>query len=537
MYGFLMLNNSSLWSQNFGYQKWITLKSDTTVLDSNSIVFGTFQCSFDSTDYRLDYEKALFILLNQNKQHTKLGCSYHTFAFRFSTQYLFHDSIVIEDIYKELPTDVFRDQYLNAFSSNQNSALSSAKITQSGSISRSISTGNNQNLSLNSDLNLQLGGKLTDDIQIEAVISDNNLPIQAEGNTQQLQDFDRVFIRLFNPNHNLLMGDFEESYSKGRFSRYLKKNRGGQYQYVDTLNDHVLNVQVSGALSKGQYIRYQLPVLEGNQGPYKLKGNNNELFVTVLSGTEQVFFNGKKLVRGLENDYTINYNTAEIRFTHRVPVTRDSRIQVDYQYSDKNYSRSVFTQNGEWSKGKTKSYWSIYSEQDSKNQPVQIDLNEQDIEKLTEAGNQDNIFKNTIDSVGYADNEIRYEQKDSLGYTNVLVFSNNKQKAHFRAIFSLVGANNGNYIPSTYTPFGYSYEWIEPVNGVPQGNYEPVLALIAPKRRTQVTVGQNYALDFRLQSVFQCLAHLNQLHGLIFTVLFGVYGPITFVFPLLHSPF
>ena len=47
------------------------------------------------------------------------------------------------------------------------------------------------------------------------------------------------------------------------------------------------------------------------------------------------FFNGKKLVRGLENDYTINYNTAEIRFTHRVPVTRDSRIQVDYQYSDK----------------------------------------------------------------------------------------------------------------------------------------------------------------------------------------------------------
>ena len=42
MYGFLMLNNSTLWSQNFGYQKWITLKSDTTVLDSNSIVFGRF---------------------------------------------------------------------------------------------------------------------------------------------------------------------------------------------------------------------------------------------------------------------------------------------------------------------------------------------------------------------------------------------------------------------------------------------------------------------------------------------------------------
>ena len=60
-------------------------------------------------------------------------------------------------------------------------------LKRSGSIVRGVNVGSNKDMTLNSGLNLQLSGKLTEDLEIVAALTDASTPIQPEGNTQTLR--------------------------------------------------------------------------------------------------------------------------------------------------------------------------------------------------------------------------------------------------------------------------------------------------------------------------------------------------------------
>ena len=113
------------------------------------------------------------------------------------------------------------------FSASREELFPTDNIQKSGSLSRGISFGNTQNVALNSTLNLQLEGMLTDDLNIRASITDQNVPFQPEGNTAQIQDFDNVYLELYNERFSLRGGDILLTNKHSDFLRYYKNVQGG----------------------------------------------------------------------------------------------------------------------------------------------------------------------------------------------------------------------------------------------------------------------------------------------------------------------
>lgn len=402
------------------------------------------------------------------------------------------------------------EHYLTEATTTNYDLFGTTSLNKSGSISRGISFGNKQDMSINSSMNLELSGELAPNLKVLASISDANIPIQADGNTNKLQEFDKIFIQLYNDQFKVIGGDFWLTRPKGYFMNYNKKAQGlyGEYHWADQ-KQNKFSVQGGGALSRGKFNRQIIQGVEGNQGPYRLIGAENESFIIVLSGSEKVFIDGRMLERGQELDYVINYNTAEIIFTSRNLITKDKRIVVEFQYSDQNYTRSLFQFSGLYEGKKVSAWVNAYSEQDAKNQNIQQALTMEQKQFLSTIG--DDITKayiSSIDSVGFMENQNMYRMVDSLGYDSVLVYSVDKNVAVFSAVFTFVGANNGDYRLKNYTASGKVYEWVAPVGGISQGDYQAKRVVITPKKRQMISAGASYKITKNVEA-FTEFAYTN----------------------------
>src|SRR5690606_1341309 len=361
---------------------------------------------------------------------------------------------------------------------------------------------------VNSGLNLSLSGKLTDNISILASVTDNNIPIQPEGNTAQLQDFDQLYIQLCDYRNRLTVGDLQLQKPSGYFMNYFKRAQGGSFETRQKLNqdreesdeNNLMYAQVSAAISKGKWSRQQILGSEGNQGPYRLRGAEGEEFIIVLAGTERVYIDGRLLKRGQENDYIIDYNAAEIVFTPNQLITKDRRIIIEFQYSERNYSRTMLQLATGLNSEKFDLHLNVYSEQDSKNQPLQQDLSQADKNFLSTIGNNINdAVVPAIDSVEHSNQQILYLMTDSLGYDRVFVHSNNPDSAFYQLSFSNVGEGNGNYVQAGFGASGRIFRWVapDPIAGqlILNGRFEPVILLVTPKKQQMVSAGGRWKIS------------------------------------------
>ena len=499
----------------------LLVQSDTTRLDTLSIVPGSFSLFRDSTAidpalYEVLPYQALLIRKGKLPADT-LRATYRVMPLLLGGPYSHKDREKLlssasgrVDPFKYVPPaqdqDLFATQGLN----------------KTGSISRGVLFGNNQDLSVNSTLNLEISGRLTDNVNVLASVTDNNIPIQAGGNTLELQDFDQVFIKLYgdpDPRGNswdLIAGDLVLQRPKSHFLTYLKKNKGLSFNTRFPVSDGVTNsLGTSAAISKGKFARNQIQGIEGVQGPYRLRGGEGENFIIVLSGSERVFIDGIQLQRGQENDYVIDYNTAEVSFTANRLITKDRRIVVEFQYSEKSYLRSMLTVNEEVELGTdTKVRFNLFTEQDHRNQTLQQSLTDDDKDVLTEAGDDPlNAAVPGADSVAYDPDQVQYRVTDSLGYDPVYVYSTDPLTAQYQITFSLVGSGLGDYVQQEFTPNGRVYRWVAPdtVNGtiVRNGDSAPIRLLIAPTSHQLLTLGAEHIFSERTKGQVE-LAYSNR---------------------------
>ena len=478
-------------------KKIIATKQTSILLDSMSIVPGTVTIAgIPDSLYNIDFVNAR-LTWKQLPPLDSIVVRYRVFRTRLNAavNHMQYDSIMNNFMGQPyIPDYVGVGQGDNFFNFGN--------INYSGSFGRGISFGNSQDAVFTSNLNLQISGYLADSIEIVAAITDNNIPIQPDGTTQQLNEFDRIFLQFRKKNWQLSLGDIDIRQQQSYFLSFYKRLQGVAFETTSAITDKISNKSMlSGSIAKGKFTRNTLVPQEGNQGPYRLQGANNEFYFVVLANTERVYIDGALMQRGEDRDYVINYNTAEVTFTPKQMVTKDRRIVVEFEYADRNYLNSnIYLTNETNFNEKVKVKLGYFSNADAKSSPINQNLDTDQKTFLRNLG--DSITRayypySVIDT--FSSGAIFYKKIDTVfngsTHDSIYVYSTNADSARYTLSFLDVGANNGNYIPDLNGANGKVYRWVQPINGVRQGNYEPAVFLVTPKKQQIANLGVEYNIS------------------------------------------
>lgn len=485
----------------------------TIVLDSVSINPTFFEIidangiSLDSAFYAIDFKKATVNFKNTLPQTDSIEVSYLRYPKFLTKTYKQVDRSVIVN-----STGTLDKLYQISELNNAQEVVPFDGLSTSGSISRGVTIGNNQNSVLNSELDLQISGKISEKVTLRASIQDANIPLQQSGYSQRLDEFDQVFIEAFTDQWALRAGDIDLENNSSYFAEFSKRVQGLSVRSVFQHKNSETTAHASGALVRGQFITSQFVAQEGNQGPYKLKGPNNELFVLVVSGSETVYVNGIALERGATKDYSIDYNAGEIVFNPTYPITSEMRITVDYQYSERNYTRFVGYAAVQQHSDKLKLGLSFYNENDLKNQPLQQNLNANQAEILSNAGDDNSqMTASSATPTEFSENRILYK-KDIIEGEEVFVFSNDSEDSLYQVNFLFVGEQQGDYVLSSSAAISNIYTYVSPISGQKQGSYAPIVQLVAPVKLQLAVLNGSYKPNEKTTVGFELATSKNDLN-------------------------
>jgi hypothetical protein len=474
--------NSQNTSSNFRTKKFIvskdTIKFDSVPINPQNFKVLAGQKILYPTEYEIFYNEALLIISAEKYQ--EITIEYFRFpAFITKTYSPFDKKFIV-------PNNSNTRQLYSLTTNKKTTELKLFDgLKTSGYINRGITSGNNQSTVANSSMDINIEGKLSDKVAIRANIFDTNIPLQENGYSQSITDFDRIFIELYSKDWRVKAGDISLKNESSYFLAFEKQVSG--LEVAASINTNT-KIAASGAIVRGQFSSYDFVGIEANQGPYKIFGPNNEPNFVIIAGSEKVFVNGSKINKGINEDYLIDYNIGEVRFNTTFPITNDMRIRVEFQFSNRNYTRFISYEKAEYKTNNVELSGYFYNENDVKNQPIQVNLTAAQKQILANAGNNTNLM---VGESAYPDvfdaNRILYKKVQS-GTNEYFEYSTNENDNLFTVTFSNVNNNEGDYVLSETFANGNVFVYV----GANLGNYQPITQLIAPTKLQVAVLNSSY---------------------------------------------
>jgi hypothetical protein len=364
-------------------------------------------------------------------------------------------------------------------------------MRRSGSITRGVSFGGGSEGGVTSGLHLELSGRPKPDMEVDAIIDDRSMPATSEGSSVSLAELDKLLFQVRTPHLAARLGDWDLTWHKGRYASFERRLKGGNV----TIDYPVVRSDLAAAGGNNTFNSISFSGRDGDLGHYELSDQNGNPGVTVVSGTERVYLNGNLLKRGRRADYEMDYNRGRITFNPQHPIRSDSRIEVEYEYSDDIYPRYFYAASGEAlnlsNSGLSFSAAVISEGRDAEN-PLAFEWTDESRKALETVGdNPYGAVISGIDSVGLnqgdyiwgtdnGDTIIVFSQPDSIGhptgYLNV-VFSQQTSGGYTRIYDADLQA--------------FYYEWV----GLGAGAWAPVQHLPLPDKTNLLDVVTNYETD------------------------------------------
>ncbi|MCC6476901.1 hypothetical protein IT157_07565, partial [bacterium] len=346
-------------------------------------------------------------------------------------------------------------------------------LRKSGSLVRSIQIGTGQDAAFESALNLQVEGTVSKNVEVAAVLTDQNIPIQPEGTSESIRELDKVFVTVKSPKISATVGDYALKFSGGRYDNYERKLTG----LLAAAKVGGLTSEISAAASRGEFHTLSLGGEEGVQGPYALSGKNGESSIVILAGTETLWLDGAVMRRGEGNDYVIDYSSGEITFTSKRLISSESRIVIDFQYANESYERQYLASRLSFAQGDSPFAMrvSYLSERDDRSLPLGLSYTDEDESVLRDAGDDRELAVSaSADSIGpyggdYTRRDTTIESTQHSIFVYVPPISSDSLGGEWRVFFDDFAQGFGDYAADADSLGRVFFRWV----GVNQGRYLP----------------------------------------------------------------